>query len=73
MSRNQATPVCIGCHKTPEEIEEYIQEAAANDMTPIEFVLAEEGTLNPANNHFACTECYIAMGQPSSPRGWVAP
>ena len=71
--RSNSTPYCIGCHKTPEEIDEYIHEAALNEMTPTEFVLSEEGTLNPANNHFTCTECYIGMGQPSGPGGWVAP
>lgn len=32
-----------------------------------------EGTMNWENGHFACTECYIQMGMPSSPRGWKAP
>ena len=38
----------------------------------VEYVLKEEGTLNPTNNHFACDKCYIKLGMPSSPRGWVA-
>lgn len=67
------TPVCIGCGKQPADIEEYVEMGEVEDMTPEEFVRSEEGTYNPANGHFACTDCYIAMGQPSSPRGWVAP
>jgi hypothetical protein len=64
---------CIGCGKSPDEIEEYVDQANAQDVTPDEFVELEEGTLNHANGHFACTECYISMGMPSSPRGWKAP
>lgn len=66
-------PICIGCGKTPEQIEEYVEMGKVEDMTPDEFVRGEEGTYNRANGHFACTACYIAMGEPSSPRGWVAP
>jgi hypothetical protein len=64
---------CIGCGKAPNEIEEYIEAAAEEDMTPEQYVRTEEGTFNRENAHFACTRCYIAMGCPSSPRGWKAP
>jgi hypothetical protein len=78
--------ICVGCRKPPEEISEYVIEAetftadmtpeqfeANGPWTPLRFVQQEEGTYNPRNGHFACTACYIAMGQPSSPIGWVAP
>jgi hypothetical protein len=71
--QEQSVPICIGCHKTPDEIKEYIEMADLEDMTPIQYVRSEEGTYNPKNGHFACTECYIRMGCPSSPTGWVAP
>lgn len=67
-------PRCIGCHRPPEEIPEYVE--AAEDwpgMSPADYVRNEEGTYNKANGHFACTGCYIKMGEPSSPYGWVAP
>lgn len=64
---------CIGCRKEPHEIPEYIELADEHGCTPAQFVSAEEGTLNPENGHFACTECYIGMGMPSSSSGWVAP
>lgn len=32
-----------------------------------------DGTFNPTNGHFLCDECYIKLGQPSSPRGWKCP
>ena len=47
--------------------------ARAYDMTPEQFVRREEGTFNIENGHFLCTDCYIAAGMPSSPRGWTAP
>lgn len=38
-----------------------------------QWIRQNEGTYNPSNGHFACTDCYIKIGQPSSPQGWVAP
>ena len=64
----------LGCGRTPEEIVEYINEGAANEMTASQFVIREEGTLNPANGHFLCTDCYVKAGSPSAPPpGWRAP
>jgi len=65
--------ICIGCGRPPAEITEYIVSGREENMTPDEFVWAEEGTLNPVNGHFACTRCYISMGMPSTQRGWRAP
>ena len=65
--------ICIGCRKAPHEISEYVDAAREDDVSPARYVATEEGTLNPENGHFACTECYVAMGMPSSPSGWVAP
>ena len=69
-------PMCIGCNKQPHEISEYVD--AANDEPEFfnnaaDYVRREEGTYNRANGHFLCTDCYIKAGEPSSPRGWVAP
>ena len=68
-------PICIGCGKRPDEIEEYVEAAAdyGRKITPDAYVRREEGTYNPENGHFACTTCYCAMGMPSLPRGWIAP
>lgn len=43
------------------------------NMTADQYVRTEEGTYNPANGHFVCTPCYIEIGMPSSPTGWIAP
>jgi hypothetical protein len=66
---------CIGCKKTPNELEEYVEAAAPLGITPEEYVRQEEGTYNRENGHFACTKCYIEMGQPSKqwPECWTAP
>lgn len=68
-------PICTGCNKHPEEIEEYIEGAAEMETTPEEYVKTEEGTYNSENGHFLCTDCYIAAGMPSLhyPDQWVAP
>jgi hypothetical protein len=63
--------ICIGCGKTPDEIDEYIEGADGCDLTPVEYAEQFEGTFNPENGHFACTECYINMGMPAG--GWIAP
>ena len=68
-----ATMVCIGCRKHPSEIEEYIIAAREAEYPIEEYVRSEEGTYNRANGHFACTDCYVAMGAPSAPQGWKAP
>lgn len=65
-------PVCTGCGRSPEEIAEYVVAGEENEMTPSEYVLAEEGTLNPVNHHFLCTDCYIKAGMPTGLHGWVA-
>lgn len=65
--------VCVRCLKSPGELTEYREVAKREGMTPEEFVRTNEGTLNPANGHFACTACYIAMGMPTTKRGWRAP
>lgn len=66
-------PLCTGCNKRPEELDEYIEAAADAEMSPTAYVRAEEGTYNPENGHFLCTDCYVKAGMPSSPRGWIAP
>ena len=65
-------PLCIGCGKHPDELEEYVEIAKEEGMTPDEFVRKEEGTYNRENGHFLCTPCYAKAGMPSSPRGWIA-
>ncbi len=75
MTDMTGTPlICIRCLRAPVEIHEYRVAADREDMTPDAFVRSNEGTLNESNGHFACTECYIAMGMPTAPgRGWKAP
>lgn len=66
-------PLCTGCGKHPEQIEEYVECAQDEGMTPDAYVRSEEGTYNPENGHFLCTSCYVRAGMPSSERGWIAP
>jgi hypothetical protein len=66
-------PLCVGCGKTPDELEEYIDAGRENGISPTDFVRSEEGTYNRRNGHFLCTQCYSDAGMPSSPEGWVAP
>lgn len=61
------------CKREPKEIQEYVMMARERYITPSRYVWLEEGTLNRDNGHFCCTECYIKIGQPSSPMGWKAP
>ncbi len=70
-------PTCFRCGKTPEEIPEYdeggVWDKEDGYVSPSDFVCSEEGTYNPITKRFACTECYIAIGMPSSRLGWKAP
>jgi hypothetical protein len=76
-------PICIGCTKKPEALDEYV-DAVVSELAPGEtyddqdvkrYVIQNEGTYNPQNGHFMCTDCYIINGQPSrpAPDHWVAP
>jgi hypothetical protein len=74
MSYERPSLLCVGCNKKPEEIQEMIDMAEAEEYdTPSDFVWENEGTLNTQNGHFLCTDCYIKAGMPSSPTGWKAP
>lgn len=63
---------CAGCHKTPDDIYEYVEATNEEDMTPDEFVASQEGTYDPESGNFLCTPCYMSVGMPSSPTGWTA-
>lgn len=67
-------PVCTNCGKHPDELTEYSKVSTGSDLDPIEYVKQEEGTYNPNNGHFTCTDCYIRIGMPTAPgRGWITP
>lgn len=69
-------PYCFLCGKPASAFPEYDDlEVAGGDRA--DYVRNEEGTYNPENNRFACTEDYIRIGMPVSripfgPR-WTAP
>lgn len=71
---------CCECGKSPAELEEYRELAAdqpsfnsLDEITPDEYVRLFEGTYNAVSRQFCCTQCYIAIGMPTSPQGWKAP
>ena len=71
-----STPICFRCHKIPAELEEYLDrmEVDADFYADVnDLVRRDEGTYNHETGTFCCTECYIAIGCPSSPTGWKAP
>lgn len=62
---------CVRCERAPGEIPEYLDPEITDGQDPDEYVRESEGTLNVETGLFACTECYIALGQPSNP--WPLP
>lgn len=73
---------CCRCLKEGSEINEYVMQAwgekGEGEPEPTraeveDYIWDNEGTLNRSSGLFACTGCYIAMGQPSSPTGWTPP
>jgi hypothetical protein len=64
---------CFRCRRTPDVLPEYWPEQTGEDIEPLDYVLAEEATLNMENGHFCCTECYVIIGMPTAPEGWKAP
>ena len=67
--RERSAPVCVNCHKTPDEINEYSQEMTQSNMEPSEYVRREEGTYSFIHNTFYCTECYVRVGMPLGKAG----
>jgi len=55
---------CVGCKRAPAQIQEYVDAAHDEGITPSEWVRSEEGTFNKENGHFWCTNCYIKAGMP---------
>jgi hypothetical protein len=72
-STKMPEPLCTGCNKYVNELPEYIEAAQDAETTPEAYVRSQEGTYNPINGHFLCTDCYIAQGMPTAPGGWLAP
>lgn len=65
-------PTCAYCGRKANEIPGLEWEAEQEDMSAAEYA-REDGTYNPETDHFACDGCYIKIGMPSSPEGWIAP
>ena len=48
-------PICIGCHKQPHEIQEYVDSYEADSeyfKSPADMVRRDEGTYNKDNGHY---------------------
>lgn len=73
MSNEKYELKCFNCGRLPHEIEEYVVRAHEEETTPQLYVIEEEGTYNPDNGHFCCTECYVQIGMPITEEGWKAP
>lgn len=79
------SPTCAGCSRRAADIPGYADPALLREYygehPPLcspgeslaEAFAREDGTYNPASNHFMCDGCYVAAGCPSSPGGWKAP
>lgn len=67
--------VCIGCRKSPADLDCYTLQAAEEGISADAYAWREEGTLNRENGHLLCDDCYIAWGMPAGRNGqrWVAP
>ena len=57
-------PLCVGCNKSPAEIEEYVEAADSCGISADSYVRQDEGTYNQSNGRFYCTACYIEAGMP---------
>ena len=60
------SPKCVGCRKTPAEVEEYDAhiDPERGILTADDGCRAEEGTYNKEANTYYCAGCYIRAGQP---------
>jgi hypothetical protein len=58
--------ICAECLRAPGDISEYVSSAqlSTREETPEEYVMREEGTYNPHQRTFWCTQCYLKIGMP---------
>lgn len=69
-------PYCFRCGRPASSFTEYGDFTGTPGMIAgdrARYVREQEGTYNPDTNRFACDACYIAIGMPSGPTGWMAP
>ena len=57
---------CPYCDKKPQEIEEYVEGAKLENVTPEHYVELDEGTYDRRTKLFCCTTCYIKVGMPTN-------
>lgn len=62
-------PSCKTYAKDMNHLDAYLNPGQSRE----DYVKNEEGTYNRSNGHFLCDDCYIKIGCPSSPTGWVCP
>jgi len=65
---------CAVCRKRPSELSEYVIAAKEHnlELTPEDYVLLEEMTLDPQTGLFLCTQDYVKLGAPGNERGIIA-
>ncbi len=62
---------CAVCKKRPHGIAEYVEASIGHLLDSVDdYITQEEGTFNPSNNLFTCTDCYVKIGMPSGRNGW---
>lgn len=57
---------CPYCGKHPNDIEEYVESAKLENLTPVEYVKLEENTYCQFTGCFVCTDCYVKIGTPTN-------
>lgn len=65
-------PFCIGCNRFAKDIPEYRDGWKEYGASSPEDFARDDGTYNPENGHFTCTDCYIKRGMPTAIHGWRA-
>lgn len=54
-----AAPLCPACGRQAADIPDVVMFGKENGLSPEEFVRQEDGTYNPASEHFLCDTCFI--------------
>jgi hypothetical protein len=69
---NQEKVKCVVCGKHPSELMEYIEAAKEYEppISPVEYIVREEGTFSWPEEIFCCTVCYVNVGMPLGRAQW---
>jgi len=71
MASDSPSPFDPYCQRPAADIPEIVAGAKLDGVSP-DVYAREDGTFDQQTGQFACLDCYLKLGMPSSDAGWKA-